>query len=654
DLSSRHGFKQLHKNFAAAFSRLDQCWNKYQGTYGSKHVMGGIVTVYGRMATDSILRNQLHKSGFLSKVLIAIQDPITRVQGLQTLHTVTHHGGSEIRDDIALKTTPVLVPVLQESLEDDEAAEYCISILSHTFASVFLKDLEIQVPAETLRQLQVSKVIDLTLDRIQRKGLDLDTSELTHGVSLIAAIPLKDQRSFMKNPKALRLMIACLRSPFLGFRCQGMVALYRLHTVDVVDERRDMSPLVMMKAASGNYPRQIKEALTTYGLERCDINIMMYINSTMHDAILQCSRDGDLAKLGKALAQNIMATEYSIPSGNMYLDRVKPRPPFVDWVDGLPYCAKALRAQNDFDTADIIELKYLIMKRNWDVLDRVGKAAIARNPKIPFFYYAMMMKSDKDMIKWAKKGLQCEQIPPYIRWGLHYYAAWRAMDRAFEGLAEVNMDEPGWEEGVAYLRCAYQDLKAYIDGAPPDSKSMLPALNRFILVRMIMDGPALGTDLKEISDILEKQRGAEELHEFFWGTDPPATQVNRTRKHIMDNLAKSTEEWKVFIERTAIMTPGILGAQDDKQDENNQSLEKALDVMQLDGEHIEHKAYGSYMFSGMNDKKIELYRCTRCHNPSAALRKCSRCGNSRYCDAECQKQDWKNHKKVCKSAEISA
>ena len=42
--------------------------------------------------------------------------------------------------------------------------------------------------------------------------------------------------------------------------------------------------------------------------------------------------------------------------------------------------------------------------------------------------------------------------------------------------------------------------------------------------------------------------------------------------------------------------------------------------------------------------------CAHCGNkdPRKPLMKCSACDVTRYCNAECQKEDWKNHKKICK------
>jgi len=50
------------------------------------------------------------------------------------------------------------------------------------------------------------------------------------------------------------------------------------------------------------------------------------------------------------------------------------------------------------------------------------------------------------------------------------------------------------------------------------------------------------------------------------------------------------------------------------------------------------KTYTEFYSSGI---------CKTCENYSSDLSKCSRCKNVNYCSVNCQKKDWKRHKKVC-------
>ena len=43
------------------------------------------------------------------------------------------------------------------------------------------------------------------------------------------------------------------------------------------------------------------------------------------------------------------------------------------------------------------------------------------------------------------------------------------------------------------------------------------------------------------------------------------------------------------------------------------------------------------------------HACQRCHNGGESLLYCGKCRHARYCDGECQRLDWKRHKKECGS-----
>ena len=54
-------------------------------------------------------------------------------------------------------------------------------------------------------------------------------------------------------------------------------------------------------------------------------------------------------------------------------------------------------------------------------------------------------------------------------------------------------------------------------------------------------------------------------------------------------------------------------------------------------------------FSG--DSPI-LSCCVKCDKPGQDLKRCSRCHRARYCNAECQRNDWWFHKMVCYSRSV--
>jgi hypothetical protein len=57
-LNTRKGLKQLHADFDTLYGRLDAAYKMYEKE-GKEMVMGGIVGIFAKMCTDSLLRNKL-------------------------------------------------------------------------------------------------------------------------------------------------------------------------------------------------------------------------------------------------------------------------------------------------------------------------------------------------------------------------------------------------------------------------------------------------------------------------------------------------------------------------------------------------------------------------------------------------------------------
>lgn len=57
--------------------------------------------------------------------------------------------------------------------------------------------------------------------------------------------------------------------------------------------------------------------------------------------------------------------------------------------------------------------------------------------------------------------------------------------------------------------------------------------------------------------------------------------------------------------------------------------------------------YWNFHNENMRDELEVKIRCMTCHIYGQKLKKCGRCRSVYYCSAECQKTNWKEHKKIC-------
>ncbi|OBZ78395.1 hypothetical protein A0H81_02619 [Grifola frondosa] len=376
-------------------------------------------------------------------------------------------------------------------------------------------------------------------------------------------------------------------------------------------------------------------------------------------AMMRCAQDHDLYALGKTLSQLILRTEFSILEGGFQtLDERTGQYeirdlglPFQMWTDALPHCAKALRVRGspaDLDMADIVELKFLIIRQRIPEAVELGQRAVERNPKLAYAYYAIGMSADNSLgLRAVKKGLMCKNTTPFVR----NYMLWRAVEHAgnmgVSLLQEAKAGDKDHTEGVAFLMSAFEDAKAFVSDAPPDARHMHTILNWYIILALAIRGPELSENLGELNVALHKLDLADQFSNFLC-LPIKKTQLRLTRQLIMELYPAAVTEWGDFIARFDRLDAAVDDHSHISSSKAEDDLAAWLNNLRADDGEEDYPQYCAH--PRINANSVMLYHCSWCGNPSAVLRKCGGCGKTRYCDSACQKSHWNDHKSTCKSA----
>jgi len=504
----------------------------YNSNLDREKVTGGIVGIWAKMSTDSILRNKLFERGklsanifharlsasretecifwclgFLGKLWPLLGSLSTRHMALVALASITHHGGEDARTEIA-KQSPLLVRIMREDPNDSKTIELATVTLCHAVQAVLL--ITDKVPNQKLiKSLGIKDVIDVTLENIRK----LPTSPLMvqHAIPLLATPTMHCWEICVNHKSLLNFLAACLRCSDIIVRCDVMGGFIRLHHHDAEIEFAQLDPqrLIQSYMTGGFRTPRISDAMMNYGPQNTDIVNTLSAATSFQKAMQAAVGDKNLVQLGRTLAGLVVQTEFSINDG--WYQAMDPKTgkfeatdvglPFRRWREALPFCATELRKAGlslDVDRADILDIKYHVMTQNLNKAIPMAKAAIERNPDVAYYYYAVSLTANtEEGLRYSKKGMKCAQITPFLKYCMMRRAVEFACDQGLQAVLDPEFGGEKKELGFALLQSAMEDSKEFMERAPPDSRHMEGVIDWNIIVTLTIKGPDISTDLRE-------------------------------------------------------------------------------------------------------------------------------------------------------------
>ena len=446
--------------------------------------------------------------GILDKIMPLLQLDETRHLALRSLSTITHHGGTGARCDIAMHAN-TLTKLIRDLPDDEKVAELSIITLSHSVIAAVEGDAGPQ-DRRVLDSIDMLDVIKTTLETMKRPRRDPKVM-FEHAINLITMSSLNSPSTFKAYPSAINFMVAGLRSKDWVTRCECLGGLIRLFRHEAEPDQRMLDPMRFMAACGSRVPDHLVDILMDYGQGRSEMYLTLLCTNQFQKAMFAVVETHDFYALGLKQAELILKTEFAIADGAF--ESEDPRTgqrtkgdsmglPFVMWSDSLPHGAKAIRAKgkpNEQDFADILDIKYFIMKGRISDAVTAAKKAIQRSPDQAYFYYAVTLAADNVQgLRAAKKGMKCKLITPFVKYQMMQRAVEHAGDMGVKLLQDVpQAGDKKWEEGIAFLMSALDDARTYMNEAPPDNRHMKNVGYWYILLT-ILTKDNLSPDLREL------------------------------------------------------------------------------------------------------------------------------------------------------------
>lgn len=441
----------------------------------------------------------------MAKILPLVEKDNSRHLALRALTTVTHHGGTDIRKEITLHA-PTIVKVLKDYPDDLHAAEFAISSLAHAVTASI--DEPQRPAAKYIKALQLPTLLPLVLGFVAKPGASLQL--LHHALEFCGHLTQHCTQECLAYPAVIDFLIASIRSPDLHSRFYALGAVIRLHRSPPEPEILFNDPSILMAAMQRGLPDHLTDLIINYGTIRCETTLSLLSSIEYQKAMIECLHHHDLYKLGLALAELIPRNEFSINEGGF--QAVNPTTgkseftsaglPFIMWADALPLCAKEIRQRhksNEEDLADMLDLKFFVLRSRIPEAIALAKKSIERNPKFPYFYYIMTLGSDlEEGLRYAKKGLKIKNATGFIHYVLLSRAVEIAGNLAICRIQESTVGDHKWDEGQALLSSALDDAQIYLAQAPPDTRHRKSVLYWYMALTLADKGPELSTDLREL------------------------------------------------------------------------------------------------------------------------------------------------------------
>ncbi|KAI0697339.1 hypothetical protein C8T65DRAFT_755476 [Cerioporus squamosus] len=637
DITTRHGLKKVHARFSEIYKKLNAAYNAGKRE-GNEKIMGAVVGMMAKMCSDAILRDKLfEKARMLKKIVPLLDLDLTRHLALNALVMVTHHGGEQSRVEIARQLNKTLVKLVQDFPDDPKAVELAIVTMDHATEAVIGNEVP---PSPVLvKEIDVQSVLAATVVALRKPTVS--HTLITHSLNLLVCAPQHCPTQSKAVPGLTAVIAVFLRSRNINVRAIALGGLLRLPIAECEQDAMYFDPNRLMTAAAAGPPAHLRQILIDYGSERSDFNVMLEAMAVYTKVIMRAMQGRDMYALGKKLEDLTQRAEYVIAeggwqsaNGRVFGAQELGNAPFTRWTDALPLCAKALRAKGskeDLDAADILEMKFFIIRQRLPEAIALGYAAINRNPRLAYAYCIVSMGADvEDGLRAVKKGLKCPKITPFVR----NQMLWRATEDDMAARAE----------GTAFLMSAWEDAKTFISEAPPDTRHMLGMIGWYVLLTVLIRGPELSEDLRELDPARREIKTSLDFMNFV-GHSVKRTQLNLARELVLTLYTPAAKE-RGSTGEAARATSSSLSDDDLSEWLGNVSID---DNAHADHEHHACGGHAPGEDVPVETSSYELYRCSWCGNPSAVLRRCGGCGKTRYCDGGCQKSHWSDHRSECKA-----
>lgn len=434
---------------------------------------------------------------------------LTQYMALQILLVFTHDG-SRLQNVVLVKISGhsrSLSKLVQDRLNARNVIELAVVVMAHSLPS-FMSSLA----SDSSHHLQENGLHDILHAMFGvLQSADASKALLTHALMLLVSLVQYVPDICRRDPSLCMLLVALLRVEDICARVtalEGILSICEGNSREEIYEV-DLGYLARVITDTEEFAPTIASLIGTqdvsHWIEQSDSSLLCHLSNQYTRNMSQAARDQDLSALGHSIASVV---QYSpvIVEGSWRQDidgRASDQPQFSLWSDVLPECARILRltgAIPDLDAADILDMKYLMLRNRAVEALAFARMTLSRNPSHVFAHYVISLYEDTaEGLRAAQEGLRCPDVTPFLRkqllWRAVEFGVWKGLQQIITAEAE---DTRAHDEGVTTLRAALDNANVFLAEAPIDAHLRLTMLKWRFLLELTLRGPQLSSDLHEL------------------------------------------------------------------------------------------------------------------------------------------------------------
>ncbi|KAJ3075417.1 hypothetical protein HK102_005622 [Quaeritorhiza haematococci] len=629
-------------------ANLIQVWD-----LGVAHIRGYVFGTILDLSVDTVLRKRMLENEELLRILnesFGLADErdadnkLLLVQGMKCIHSLALAPGDSLRFIAARWFLRPLLQIVQKDgvdrdrgkEEDDIVTEaiMAVSPILETCLNNEITALPAQVANIFAECFVLESAIRTFLSRCSHPLSDVRMYAFVFFQSLAAQDIGQDV--IWRNEKAVDMMVGYLRSPSFRFRVQSSMNLLRLISSNKESLDVKESPYLRSKQRKPELLAirpQMEKWLTAFPHS---VSWTTWRNAERyHLFMLEMSKKLIDFKLAGSIASEIIQT-----AEIGFLDTATNQELLLTVATELE--SKSLHAA-------ICKIHYYLSRYQRRKAAALARSLVGRYPNVPYLYFVAAIgswDSPLEALPWCERGLSvCEKTCGSSGDNLHVKLG--LLQIASECCIEISATATKWDTRLKCITSAHRLVEEYVKSAPPDARILRDIYVDYIWLTLVIRGNSYHKSPEELVDWLNWISGKLVKVAGIAECMYPKLEVDRDNRSAMVALIlkhkNSLIEWarRFQFEWHVSKIPDQIESDDFGETEDFASM--THDIARV----LEQKKQRP-----LSTESMEVFArfqvCLSCGNSSVKLKRCSGCGSARYCDEECQKKHWKEHKKHCR------